>query len=106
MAYMPLNKIRPSLDELFTYRLLLGARSLANSLINLANPLRTTTSRQGVFHPAYLKIHQKATLLLNHENSLAMKGEGGETEFRPDTENRKPTVFTGQACYCRSEVAA
>lgn len=87
-AYAPLNHFCAPLDELFSWRPLLGVRSPANSLVKLVNPLRATLSLQSVFHPAYLEIHQQAALLLKHQHSLVMKGEGGELEFRPDADNR------------------
>lgn len=87
-AYGPLNHICAPLDQLFSWRPLLGVRSPANSLVKLVNPLRASLSLQSVFHPAYLEIHQQAALLLQHRHSLVMKGEGGELEFRPDADNR------------------
>lgn len=87
-AYAPLNTFCAPLDQLFSYRPLLGVRSPANSLVKLVNPLSATLSLQSVFHPAYLEIHQQAALLLQHTRSLVMKGEGGEVEFRPDADNR------------------
>jgi len=87
-AYSSLSTLCRPLDQLFSYRSLLGVRSPVNSLIKLVNPLRAATSLQSVFHPAYLEIHQQAALLLGHTQSLVLKGEGGEIEFRPDAENR------------------
>ena len=87
-AYAPLNLLSRPLDQLFSYRSLLGVRSPVNSLIKLVNPLRAATTLQSVFHPDYLEIHQQAALLLGHTHSLVLKGEGGEIEFRPDAENR------------------
>ena len=87
-AFAELGAFCPALDRLFSWRSLLGVRSPVNSLIKLANPLRAPCSLQSVFHPAYLEIHQQAALLLNHQYSLVLKGEGGEIEFRPDAENR------------------
>lgn len=87
-AYAPLNHFCKPLDQLFSWRPLLGVRSPANSLVKLVNPLNARLSLQSVFHPAYLEIHQQAALLLKHTRSLVMKGEGGELEFRPDADNR------------------
>jgi len=87
-AFTELSTLCPSLDKLFSHRSVLGVRSPVNSLIKLVNPLRARCSLQSVFHPAYLEIHQQAALLLNHQHSLVLKGEGGEIDFRPDAENR------------------
>lgn len=88
LAYMPLEVFCPALNQLFSYRSLLGVRSPANSMIKLVNPLQASLSLQSVFHPAYLELHQEAARLLGHQHSLVMKGEGGELEFRPDADNR------------------
>jgi anthranilate phosphoribosyltransferase len=56
--------------------------------VKLVNPLNADLSLQGVFHPAYLESHQQASAALSYPASLAIKGEGGEVEFRPDADNR------------------
>jgi anthranilate phosphoribosyltransferase len=87
-AYAPLSHVCAPLDQLFSWRPLLGVRSPAHSLVKLVNPLKATLGLQSVFHPAYLEIHQQAALLLHQPRTLVMKGEGGEMEFRPDADNR------------------
>lgn len=96
-AYMPLAEFCPALDHLFSYRPLLGVRSPANSLVKLVNPLGAELSLQSVFHPAYLEVHQQASLRLSQARSLVMKGEGGEVEFRPDADQRLYLVRQEQA---------
>jgi len=88
LAYLPLDIACPPLDRFMGMRSLLGVRSPIHSLVKLVNFLNAPLSLQSVFHPAYLAIHQQAGMILGFKNSLILKGEGGEVEYRPDADNR------------------
>ena len=62
----------------------MGLRSPVHTLVRLLNPLNATHVIQGIFHPSYSQVHQKAALLLNQTSMAVLKGEGGETERNPD----------------------
>jgi anthranilate phosphoribosyltransferase len=97
-AFVSLGTLCPSLNQLFSYRSVLGVRSPVNSLVKLVNPFQATTGLQSVFHPAYLEIHQQAAQLLGQRHNLVLKGEGGEIEFRPDADNRLFLLREGECC--------
>ena len=84
-AYMALNHISPILAELINLRHLFGLRSPVHSLSRLINPLNADVVLQGIFHPAYSRLHQEAGKLLNYKTLAVIKGEGGEIERNPDT---------------------
>jgi anthranilate phosphoribosyltransferase len=84
-AYMALNHISPILAELINLRHILGLRSPVHSLSRLINPLNADVVVQGIFHPAYSRLHQEAGKLLNYKTLAVIKGEGGEIERNPDT---------------------
>jgi anthranilate phosphoribosyltransferase len=85
-SYLPIRSFCPKLHELINMRSLMGLRSPVHTLVRLINPLNATHTIQGIFHPSYRQVHQKAALLLNQEYMAVLKGEGGETERNPDTE--------------------
>ena len=83
-AFMPLNVLSPKLAELIELRDVLGLRSPVHSLVRLLNPFNAKTTLQAIFHPAYREIHQQAAQHLDYQNSVVIKGEGGEFERNPD----------------------
>lgn len=83
IAFIGLRQWLAKLQQLIDLRQILGVRSPIHSLARLLNPLRARCSLQSVFHPNYQAIHQQASLLLG-DTSIIIKGEGGETEVRPD----------------------
>jgi anthranilate phosphoribosyltransferase len=83
-SYLSLEYICPSLYEMINLRPLMGLRSPVHTLVRLLNPLNASHSIQGIFHPSYRQVHQKAALLLNQTSMAVIKGEGGETERNPD----------------------
>jgi len=85
-CYMPLSAISPKLAALIDLRSQLGLRSPVHSLSRLINPLNADSVIQGVFHPPYLGLHQKAAQLLGYKNTTTLKGEGGEIERNPDND--------------------
>ncbi|MFB2538789.1 MULTISPECIES: glycosyl transferase family protein [unclassified Acinetobacter] len=83
-AYIALPLLSPSLAKMIDYRQYFGLRSPINSLTRLLNPFDAKATMQAIFHPAYRNSHQQAAKLLGYQNSVVMKGEGGEFERNPD----------------------
>ena len=79
-AYLPLPLCCPRLQELMDLRRLLGVRTLANTAARMLNPLAAPHTIQGVFHPPYRELQQRAALLLGQEGLAVFKGGGGEAE--------------------------
>ena len=61
-------------------------RSPVHTLCRLLNPLDAEYRVDGVFHPAYGPMHQKTAKLLGQNNSVTIKGDGGEAEIKPDSD--------------------
>lgn len=90
-AYVPLSVLSPRLQSLIDLRQALGLRSPVHTLTRLINPFNATTSIQAIFHPAYRTAHQQTAFALGYQNTLVIKGEGGEFERNPDAD----TVLAG-----------
>lgn len=83
-SYLSLEHFCPKLYRMINLRSLMGLRSPVHTLVRLLNPLDASHAIQGIFHPSYRQVHQKAALLLNQPSIAVLKGEGGETERNPD----------------------
>jgi anthranilate phosphoribosyltransferase len=83
-SYLSLEHFCPALYDMINLRPLMGLRSPVHTLVRLLNPLDATHVIQGIFHPSYSQVHQKAALLLSEKSMAVLKGEGGETERNPD----------------------
>jgi len=83
-AYLPIDKISPLLNRAIELRRLLGLRTPGHTISRALNPLSAKLLMQGIFHPGYAEIHQKAALLLQQPLAAVFKGEGGEIERDPD----------------------
>jgi len=83
-SYLSLEHICPKLYDMINLRPIMGLRSPVHTLVRLLNPLNASHTIQGIFHPSYRQVHQKAALLLNQSSMAVIKGEGGETERNPD----------------------
>ena len=94
-AYMPLEAINPILANLFDLRPILGLRSPVHTLSRMINPFAAPVMLQGIFHPSYMAIHQKAALLLGQPHMAVFRGEGGEIERRPHKPCEVRTVHEG-----------
>ena len=95
-SYLSLEHICPAFYEMINLRPLMGLRSPVHTLVRLLNPLQAAYSIQGIFHPSYRQVHQKAALLLNQPHMAVLKGEGGETERNPDVECLVQSVHDGE----------
>lgn len=85
-SYLSLEHICPPLYDMINLRPVMGLRSPVHTLVRLLNPFNASHSIQGIFHPSYRQVHQKAALLLGQTHMAVLKGEGGETERNPDVE--------------------
>ena len=95
-AYMAIDQFCPPLGAIIKLRPVLGLRSPVHTLCRMLNPADAPASIDGVFHPPYGPMHQKAAKLLGIERNLTMKGDGGEAEIRPDTECLLQWVTDGE----------
>ncbi|AEG02480.1 glycosyl transferase family protein [Methylomonas methanica] len=95
-SYLSLRHICPMLFDMINLRPVMGLRSPVHTLVRLLNPMRASHSIQGIFHPSYRQVHQKAALLLGERNMAVLKGEGGETERNPDVECLVQSVCNGE----------
>lgn len=94
-SFMPLSSFCPRLDQIIRLRPLMGVRSPVHTLSRLLNPTAAPFSLQSIFHPSYGDNHQLAAALLNQENAMVFKGEGGEVERRPEAEVKTKTLRNG-----------
>lgn len=83
ICYIGLEDLAPDILELLKLRDALGLRSPINSCLRLLNPTLAETIVQGVFHPAFLKLQQEASVLLDQKQMAVIKGGGGEFEVSP-----------------------
>ncbi len=95
-SYLPLPVFCPKLYHMVNLRPLMGLRSPVHTLVRLLNPLNADYTIQGIFHPSYRQVHQKAALLLQYPHMAVLKGEGGETERNPDVECLLQSVHNGE----------
>ncbi len=86
-VYADLALLHPQLDELIQLRELFGLRSCANTLARLLNPFNAGNSVQGVHHKHVDDKHVDVAGLLNDNNVLCFRGEGGEPEVDPSKES-------------------
>jgi anthranilate phosphoribosyltransferase len=94
-AYLPLEFLSPKLEEMIGLRPILGLRSPVHTLSRMLNPFGAPCILQGIFHPGYMDIHQKAALLLKQPHMAVFRGEGGEIERRPNKPCDVKTVHDG-----------
>lgn len=85
-VYADLSLLHPQLDELIQLREVFGLRSCANTLARLLNPFNASYSFQGVHHKHVDDKHVEVARLLDEQNILCFRGEGGEPEVDPSKE--------------------
>ncbi len=95
-SYLSLEFFCPKLFGMINLRPIMGLRSPVHTLARLLNPFNAPYSLQGIFHPSYRQVHQKAALLLQQPHMAVLKGEGGETERNPDVTCLVQSVHDGQ----------
>lgn len=85
-SYMGIDALCSPLGDIIQLRNILGLRSPVHTLCRLLNPLGAPACVDGVFHPPYAPMHQQTALLLGTQNSVTIRGDGGEAETKPDSE--------------------
>ena len=95
-CYLPLEMLSAELARIIDLRPVLGLRSPVHTLSRLLNPLNAPFRIDGVFHPAYGPMHQQTAFQLGQNNSVTVRGEGGEAEIRPDADCSLQWVRQGQ----------
>jgi anthranilate phosphoribosyltransferase len=94
-AYLPLERLSPRLHEIIELRPILGLRSPVHTVSRMLNPFDAPFLLQGIFHPNYNVIHQKAAALLGQPHMVVFRGEGGEIERRPHKPLETLTLHDG-----------
>lgn len=84
LCYLPLENYYPPLRQLLHLQEILGLRTPLHSVARMLNPLNAPLSVHGVFHRKFDEVHQQTASILNDNNVLAFRGEGGEAEIRPE----------------------
>ena len=95
LVYLPCAEIHPSLQQWLGLKSILGVRSPINTILKTLAPEGVATV-QGIFHPAYKKIHLGAADL-NQDIAVVIKGEGGEFEVNPERRCVAGYQFDGQS---------
>jgi len=83
-AFMGIASLAPKVSDIIQMRAIFGLRSPVHTLCRMLNPLQAKHSVDGVFHPAYAPMHPQTSAILGTQNSLTIRGDGGEAEMRPD----------------------
>ncbi len=94
-AYLPLADLSPKLHEIIELRPIMGLRSPVHTIARMLNPFGAPVMLQGIFHPNYMVIHQKAADILGQEHMSVFRGEGGEIERRPNKPAELRTLHNG-----------
>ncbi len=95
-SFMGIDQLCPPLGEIIQLRHILGLRSPVHTLCRLLNPLNARACVDGVFHPPYAPMHQQTALLLGTQNSVTVRGDGGEAETKPDSETEMHWILDGE----------
>lgn len=99
-SYMELQHVNPALDAIIQLRSEFGLRSCANTLARMLNPSGAAYSLQGVFHRHVDIKHCDASVLLEDQNTLCFRGEGGEIEFNPERDTTAYVNRSGESFSC------
>lgn len=86
VCYLSLDDYCTPLRELLHLQQIVGLRTPLHSVARMINPLQAPLSVHGVFHRKFDQIHQQTAAVLEDNNVLAFRGEGGEAEVRPEVE--------------------
>lgn len=87
-CYVPLPLLQPTLSDIINMRNVFGLRSPVHTLARLINPFDAPFTMQSIFHPAYQSSHLDAGKQLGYQNSMVIKGDGGEFERNPDARSK------------------
>jgi anthranilate phosphoribosyltransferase len=95
ICYLPLEHISTALSDLIGLKSVLGLRSPAHTIARMLNPFRAPHVLQGIFHPGFNSVHQKAAALIEQPHLSVFRGEGGEIERRPQKPINVMSVHNG-----------
>lgn len=95
ICYLPLESLQPKLADIVNMRNIFGLRSPVHSLVKLINPFDAPFSIQSIFHPAYQAKHLWTARALGYQNSVVIKGDGGEFERNPDARTKVMGLVDG-----------
>ena len=95
-CYFPLAQLCPTLHRIIELRNTMGLRSPVHTLARLINPCQAELVMQGIFHPSYREVHQRAAQALGYDRVAVIKGEAGEIERNPDAECLVKAVREGK----------
>jgi anthranilate phosphoribosyltransferase len=95
ICYLPLKHINTVLSDLIGLKPILGLRSPAHTIARMVNPFRAPHVLQGIFHPSFNSVHQKAAALIKQPHLSVFRGEGGEIERRPHKTLNVMSVHNG-----------
>lgn len=95
-SYMGIDQLCEPLGEIIQLRSILGLRSPVHTLCRLLNPLNSPACVDGVFHPPYAPMHQQTALILGTQNSVTIRGDGGEAECKPDSGTELHWILGGE----------
>lgn len=87
-CYLPMTVMQPQLQRIIDMRNVFGLRSPVHTLARLINPFDAPHSLQSIFHPAYQPSHVMAAYKLGYQNTVVIKGDGGEFERNPDARSK------------------
>lgn len=95
LCFVSLRNINPVLAEMIDLKAVLGLRSPIHTLARMLNPFAADHVIQGIFHPGFNAVHQKAAALIGQPHYTVFRGEGGEIERRPQKVLDVLTVHNG-----------
>ncbi|MHA7878238.1 MAG: glycosyl transferase family protein [Saccharospirillum sp.] len=95
LVYCALEHIVPKLSAIIDMKAELGLRSPVNTLVRNINPGQARVSLQGMFHPSYQPLHHQTAQQLGDRYNLVLKGDSGEFEVRPDTDQTALIISPG-----------
>ncbi|WP_108127046.1 glycosyl transferase family protein [Saccharospirillum mangrovi] len=86
MVYCALEHFAPKLSHIIDMKAELGLRSPVNTLVRHLNPTGAPVTLQGMFHRPYQAIHHETARGLGDARNAVLKGDSGEFEVRPDSD--------------------
>lgn len=86
LVYCALEHFAPKLSHIIDMKAELGLRSPVNTLVRHLNPAAAPVTLQGMFHRPYQAIHHETARALGDARNAVLKGDSGEFEVRPDTD--------------------
>lgn len=96
LLYCALDSFAPKLSQIIDMKAELGLRSPINTLVRHLNPAEAAITLQGMFHRPYQAIHHETAKALGDARNVVLKGDSGEFEVRPDTDQTVAVLSPAQ----------